>query len=317
MFDVTAIGELLIDFAWLHSDSLGYPTMAAHPGGAPANFLATLQKLGKRTALISKVGDDVFGKMLIDTMKHMGTETSGIKTSSDVFTTLTFVTFDSSGNRDFFFSRKPGADTQLSSKDLDLGLLESCRVLHFGSLSLTADPAKSATYEAIRYAKKNNKLISYDPNFRKSLWDNLDIAKEQILWGLSQSDIVKISDEECKFLFGNISFELAAQKILKEYGVKLVYITLGKNGCVAATNRVFVNTSGFPELNTIDTTGAGDIFAGAAMCRVLSLEKDIEDLSSEDLLEIIRFACACASLSTTRPGGISSIPNEEEITALL
>ena len=230
MKDVVAIGELLIDFVPVSTDDAGYPTLKAQPGGAPGNFLAALQKYGCTTALMGKVGEDVFGNLLVNTLDTLGISTKGIVKDPSVFTTLAFVTLDATGNREFSFARKPGADTRLRVEELDTALLDSCKVLHFGTLSLTGEPARSATKAAVAYAKEHGKLISFDPNLRKPLWPNDEVAKEQIEWSLHQADIVKISDEEIEFLWG-ISPEEGAQKLLREYGVRLVYATLGPKGC--------------------------------------------------------------------------------------
>ena len=230
MIDVVALGELLIDFATQSTDSDGYPTMAAHPGGAPANFLAALTKFGAKTALIGKVGHDTFGSLLVNTLRSAGIETKGLVVTEDVFTTLAFVTFDAQGDRKFAFSRKPGADTCLSFEEIDLSLIDEARVFHFGTLSLTDEPARTATQKCVSYAKQAGKLITYDPNLRKPLWRDLETAKQQLLWGLSQADVVKISDEEVEFLFGMTPEEGAAH-ILANYGVKLVFVTCGAHGC--------------------------------------------------------------------------------------
>ena len=214
MIDVTALGELLIDFTMVSADGEGYPTMAAHPGGAPANFLAALAKYGKKTALLGKVGTDKFGRLLKGTLEGAGIETRGLVAADDVFTTLAFVTLDASGDREFSFSRKPGADTCIRFEELDLSLIDEARAFHFGTLSLTDEPARSTTQQAVAYAKAHGKLITYDPNLRKPLWKSLDEAKEQMLWGLRQADVVKISDEEVEFLFG-LNPQEGAAHILK------------------------------------------------------------------------------------------------------
>ena len=184
MYDVVALGELLIDFTCQSVDPAGYPTMAAHPGGAPANFLAALAKFGARTALLGKVGSDAFGGLLRDTLRAAGIETRGLVAARDVFTTLSFVTLDEHGDRSFSFARKPGADTCLTFEELDLELIREAGIFHFGSLSLTDEPARTTTRRAVQYAKAHGKLITYDPNLRQPLWDSLDTAREQILWGL-------------------------------------------------------------------------------------------------------------------------------------
>lgn len=313
MFDVLAIGELLIDFACLSTDGDGYPTMAAHPGGAPANFLAALQKFGAKTAFISKVGDDAFGRMLTGTLEKAGIDARGVQVSGDTFTTLAFVTFDETGNREFSFSRKPGADTRLCKDDIDTALIDDTRVLHFGTLSLTDEPARSATQFAVAYAKEHGKMITFDPNLRKPLWNDLSQAKEQMLWGLHQADVVKISDEEVQFLFPGLSFAAAAEKILTDFGVKLVFLTMGKDGCLFKNKTACGTVPGMTGLHTIDTTGAGDIFGGSAVWKLLQAGKAPEELTDEELREITRFACISAGLSTTRPGGISSVFALEEV----
>ncbi len=313
MFDVLAIGELLIDFACLSTDEDGYPTMAAHPGGAPANFLAALQKFGAKTAFISKVGDDAFGRMLRLTLQKAGIDARGVKVSGDTFTTLAFVTFDETGNREFSFSRKPGADTRLCKDDIDTALIDDTRIVHFGTLSLTDEPARSATQFAVAYARSHGKLITFDPNLRKPLWSDLSQAKEQMLWGLGQADVVKISDEEVEFLFPGLSFEAAAQKIVTDYGVKLVFLTLGKDGCLFKNKNAYGTEPGMTGLKTIDTTGAGDIFGGSAVWKLLQTGKAPEDLTEDELRAITRFACTSAGLSTTRPGGISSVFALQEV----
>ena len=305
MTDVVALGELLIDFACLKTDDDGYPTMAAHPGGAPANFLATLSKFGAKTALLGKVGTDAFGKMLTDTLEKAGIETRGLVAADDVFTTLAFVTFDAHGDREFSFSRKPGADTRLTFDELDLSLIDEARVFHFGTLSLTDEPARTTTCKAVAYAKEKGKLITYDPNLRKPLWKDMETAKEQLLWGLSQADVVKISDEEVAFLF-DLGVEEGARHILESYGVKLVFVTCGADGCYYA-GRQGAGHVGCPPVRTVDTTGAGDIFMGSAVAQLLRTGKCPQELEAEQLRQIAAAACAEASLSTEHYGGISSI----------
>ena len=310
--DVVALGELLIDFTCVGTDADGYPTMAAHPGGAPANFLAALAKFGAKTALLGKVGTDAFGKMLTETLEKAGIKTAGLIETDEVFTTLAFVTLDETGNREFSFARKPGADTCLCFEELDLSLIDETKVFHFGTLSLTDEPARSATYRAVEYAKNTGKLITYDPNLRKPLWRDLDVCREQMLWGLSQADVVKISDEEVEFLVG-LGVEEGAAHILRHYDVKLVFVTCGADGCYFQN----ANARGkIPALSSImvkDTTGAGDIFGGSAVWKLLQYGKAPEKLNGEELDEIVTFACTAAGLSTTMSGGISSVPEYEAV----
>ena len=307
MVDVVAIGELLIDFATVSTNADGYPTMAALPGGAPANFLAALTKYGFGTALLGKVGTDTFGNLLLGTLKEAGIETRGLVQTDDVFTTLAFVTFDETGNRKFAFSRKPGADTCISYEELDLSLIDEARVFHFGTLSLTDEPARSATQKAVAYAKSKGKLITYDPNLRKPLWKDLEVCKEQLLWGLKQADVVKISDEEVEFLFG-CTPEEGADKLLSEYGVSFAMVTLGPNGAYLKNKNgsTYVKC---PKVNPIDTTGAGDIFGGSAVSRLLKLGVAPAELTVEQMYAVGSFASTAASLSTEKSGGIPSVPD--------
>lgn len=312
MMDVVALGELLIDFACLNTDSDGYPTMAAHPGGAPANFLAALTKFGAKTALLGKVGTDAFGKMLTGTLQKAGIETRGLVCADDVFTTLAFVTFDEHGDREFSFSRKPGADTCLNFDELDLSLIDEAKVFHFGTLSLTDEPARTTTQKAVAYAKKAGKLITYDPNLRKPLWRDLEEAKKQLIWGLQQADVVKISDEEVEFLFG-LGVEEGADYILKNLGVKLVFVTCGADGCYFKNAVASGHVPSLRDIQVKDTTGAGDIFGGSAVWKLLQYGVSPELLNEAQLRDVVTFACTSAGLSTTRSGGISSVPEYEEV----
>ena len=316
MTDVVALGELLIDFAHKSSDSAGYPTLAAQPGGAPGNFLAALQRYGCSTALLGKVGDDTFGHLLINTLQELGIGTKGILRDPAVFTTLAFVTLDSTGNREFSFARKPGADTCLTAGEVDYRLIEGAMVVNFGTMRLNAEPARAATRAAVAYARRAGRLVSFDPNLRKPLWASEAEAKEQMEWGLGQSDIVKISDEEVDFLWG-LSPEEGAQRLLKEYGVKLVYVTLGPKGCHFANRNGCGEVASPSGIQVVDTTGAGDIFGGSAMSRFLKLNKAPDSLTVDEMEAVTRFACCAASLSTQTHGGIFSVVPEERVLSIL
>ena len=310
--DIVALGELLIDFTCVSTDADGYPTMAAYPGGAPANFLAAPAKFGAKTALLGKVGSDAFGKMLRDTLRKAGIETEGLVETDEVFTTLAFVTLDETGDRSFSFARKPGADTCLTFEELKLSLIDDAKVFHFGTLSLTDEPSRSATYRAVEYAKNKGKLITYDPNLRKPLWKDLDICREQMLWGLSKAEVVKISDEEVEFLFG-LGAEDGAAHILDNYGVKLVFVTCGADGCYFKNKKTAGKIPALSNITVKDTTGAGDIFGGSAVWKILQCGKAPQELSYEELTEIVTFACTAAGLSTTMSGGISSVPEYDAV----
>ena len=317
MMDVTAIGEMLIDFAPRGANAAGYPVLEANPGGAPANFLAALTRFGGRAAMIAKVGDDAFGRMLTQTLRQAGIDTRGVVADPSCFTTLAFVSLDEKGNRDFSFARKPGADTRQRPEELDEALILESRALHFGTLSLTDDPARSATERAVALAKRHGLLVSVDPNLRKPLWSSEEKARRAMEWALEQADVVKLSDEEIDFLWG-LSPRDGARKLLREYGVSLVYATLGPKGCYAACRGGAEVSVPAPEgIRAVDTTGAGDIFGGSAMSRLLRLGKAPADLTGAELFSIARFACAAASLSTLKSGGITSVPDPAEVEALL
>ena len=311
MLDVVALGELLIDFAAKSKDPDGYPTMAANPGGAPGNFLAALNVYGKKTAFLGKVGDDAFGQLLLGTLQRAGIDTRGVIVDPDYFTTLAFVTFDSAGDRSFSFARKPGADTQLCWEEVDQSLIDEARVFHFGTLSLTDEPARTATRKAASYAKETGKLISCDPNLRVPLWRSEEEAREQMLWSLQQADLVKISDNEVSFLWA-CSPEEGAEKLLREFDVKLAMVTLGAEGCLLRTKNACFRAPA-PKVHPVDTTGAGDIFGGSAMARFLDLKKAPDALTQKDLSYIGAYALMAASLSTEHSGGIPSIPEKDAV----
>jgi len=316
MFKAIASGELLIDFNTVATDEMGYPTLEGHPGGATINCLATLRKFGAEAAFIGKAGNDAFGKMLQHTISHFGIDTVNVLLSDEAFTTLAFVTLDETGDREFSFARKPGADLLLRFDEVDLSVFEGADVFHFGTVSMTEEPSRSTTKQLVEYARSKGILIGYDPNLRRNLWANLDDAHEQMLWGLSKADIVKISDEEIEFLF-NLSPEEGAKKILDTYPVQLVYATCGAKGSYYFTRNVCGFMPAMTGLNVIDTCGAGDIFGGSAMFRFLQHGKPASELTKEDLDDITRFATVSAGLSTQKHGGISSIPDLSDVLATL
>ena len=314
MYDVAAIGELLIDFTVDRIQEDGYPVMAAHPGGAPANFLAALTKYGKKTAMIAKVGDDALGRQLVQTLQQVGIDGRGVLVDGSVFTTLAFVTRDANGEREFSFARKPGADMLLTADEVPYDLIDQSKVLHFGTVCMTNEPSQTAHYKAVEYARQQGKLVTFDPNLREPLWADLEDAKEQMFWGFRHADVVKISDNEVEFLFG-CSVEEGAEKLLKEFGVKLVFVTLGKDGCYFANGKGSGRVPGVTDINVVDTTGAGDIFGGSAVTGLLELGKAPEDVTVEEMAKIAAFACTAASLSTTNLGGIFSVPERAVVEA--
>lgn len=313
MFDVVAFGEILIDFGTLWVND-GYPILAARPGGAPANYLATLSECGKKTAFIAKVGNDEFGRFLRGSLDYYDIDRRNVLTDQEYFTTLAFVTLDKNGDRHFSFSRNPGADTRVCFNEIDLSVFEGAKIFHFGTLSMTDDPSLTSTKKLVEYAKEKDITISFDPNIRELLWKDLDDARAAMKYGLENANIVKISLDEGKFLLGEEkSAEEYATEIIDKYDVDIVFVTCGKDGVFAKTKTVKGNFKALEHVKSIDTTGAGDIFFGGAINAILNLDKRIEKLDNNDLQDICVFANAAAGLSISEPGGMSSVPSLDEI----
>ena len=312
--DVVALGELLIDFTENGISEHGNPLLEANPGGAPCNVLAMLQKYGKTTAFIGKVGDDNFGHMLADTVNELGIDISGLKYDKSVHTTLAFVHTYADGDRDFSFYRNPGADVMLEENEVDISLIKKAKIFHFGTLSMTHEVVEKATVKALDTAKAEGKLISFDPNLRPPLWSDLSIAKEKMEFGFRKCDILKISDNEIQFFTGESDILKGAQIIKEKYGIKLVCATLGKEGSYALYNDIVVKCDPFLNPNTIETTGAGDTFMGSLLNSVL--DTGIENYTESSLTEMLRTANAAASIITTRRGALKVMPTLAEIEAL-
>ncbi len=311
MYDVVALGELLIDFAAAGADETGFPVLAAHPGGAPGNFLAALSAYGCKTAMVGKVGDDAFGRLLVDALGRAGISTDGVVTDKSVFTTLAFVTLDERGERDFSFARKPGADLCLRPEEVDINLIENCRDFHFGTLSLTAEPTRSATRLAVERARELGKWVSFDPNLRPPLWDDLEEARRWMLWGLERADVVKLGGEEADFLW-HCGPEEGAKR-LHDLGVRIAFVTLGDKGCLVSGNGFARRLPALDGVHPVDTTGAGDIFGGAALSRLLSTQKALDAIDAQDLEYAAKFATVAAGLSTQKPGGMTGVPALGEV----
>lgn len=323
--DILAIGEILIDFVQKDTNEQGYPVLSAYPGGAPGNFLAVGARHGLRCEMLSRVGDDSFGHLLKQTLSEVGVGTELVAEDPDCFTTLAFVTLDETGNRSFSFARKPGADTRITLDDRAREMIKKTRCLHFGSLSLCAEPARTATMEAVALAKESGAWINYDPNYRDKLWPNPAAARREMLWGITQADSIKLSEEELEFLFDDGDGEYAAMRRLASISqASVVSLTRGERGVT-----IFIldksrpghwETATLPAFTTdrtIDTTGAGDIFGGALMVSMLAYEGPISEIGLIRLIEGARYASATAAISTTKHGGIPSIPDPEETKRLL
>lgn len=305
-YDITALGELLIDFVSVSSecpktadDALTYE---ANPGGAPANLICVPAKYGMRTAFIGKVGADPFGRRLVSVLENQGVDTSGIITDPNVFTTLAFVELDKGGKPSFTFARKPGSDTMLREDELPMDILENTRLLHFSGLCLTDEPARSAAAAAIHAARKAGAFITFDANYRPDVWPDPVTAREQILNGIKEADIAKLSKEDLAFL------GVEPMDLLHTYSSHFIFMTLGDAGCmyVGRDGEGFVQ--GIRQTGIVDTTGAGDIFFGAALYRLLQIDRPLTELSHEELEQILRFANEKAAASLCRRGGIPSIP---------
>ncbi|MBO4928198.1 MAG: carbohydrate kinase [Clostridiales bacterium] len=313
--DIVALGELLIDFTECGRSEDGMKLFEQNAGGAPANLLTAASHMGCTTAFIGKVGDDMHGRFLLETLEKEGIYTRSVIVDKNYFTTLAFVELTKEGERSFSFSRKPGADTMLRKEELDRDLLSDCRIFHFGSLSLTDEPARSATLEAVRLAKESGAVISYDPNYRASLWESREKAVEQMRSVIPMTDLLKVSDEESLLLTGCASCEEAAD-ILLSMGPKLVAITLGSEGVLLARKNERERISSFAVENVVDTTGAGDTFWGGFLSAFFPFDRSVEAMTWKDLRNCALTGNAAAALCIRKRGGIPSIPGREEVEQL-
>lgn len=321
-FDVIALGELLIDMTDNGVSEQGNTIFEANPGGAPCNVLAMLNKLGNKVGFIGKVGDDIFGNKLKKVLDETGIDTRNLVIDKDIRTTLAFVQTFEDGDRDFSFYRNPGADMMLKKDEVDVSLLRDTKIFHFGTLSMTHPEVREATKFAIEEAKKAGALISFDPNLREPLWNSLDEAKEQTLYGLTKCDILKISDNEIEWLTGEKDYTEGVKKIREKNDIPLILVSLGKEGsrgyykkAGSADDGIMVEVKPFIQKNTIETTGAGDTFGGCILHYIL--EKGLNDLSESDLKEMLTFANGAASIITTRKGALRVMPEKEEVEKLI
>lgn len=314
-YDVAALGELLVDFTACGVDQNGMRIFAQNPGGAPANVLCALSNLGKKTAFIGKVGRDMHGEFLRATLKQKGIDVTGLIDDPDVFTTLAFVDISGKGERSFSFARKPGADTCLSVNELPIAILSNSKVFHFGSLSLTDEPSREATYKAIHYAKSAGALISYDPNYREPLWINPETAAKYMRSVLDLVDIIKISREETEMLSGEDNPEYAAKKMLG-LGIKCVVVTLGSEGALLCTKDLLCVVPTF-DAPVVDTTGAGDAFWGGFLFALLENGLIINNISLHQAKYYLTYANAVATLCVGRSGAIPAMPSSAEVNEFL
>lgn len=310
MIDITAVGEILIDLTQNGKNEQGIPQFAANPGGAPANLAVAASRLGASTAFIGKVGKDSFGTFLRETLVENKVDVSGMVTDPVQHTTLAVVALDAQGERNFSFYRDPSADVNLSADEISLEQLKNTKLLHFGSVSLTAEPARSATLYAAKTAKEFGTIISYDPNYRASLWSSEKLAVERMLEPLTMVDVLKVSDEELPLLTGTSDLETGS-KILADKGIRLVLVTLGPKG---AFYRFDGKTGHIPgvKCKVGDTNGAGDTFFGATLGQLAKFEK-LDSITTADLERILAFSNKAASITTSRHGAIPAMPTYEEV----
>jgi fructokinase len=315
-YDVVALGELLIDFTQSGNSAQGNPLLEANPGGAPGNVLGLLAKLGHKTAFIGKVGRDAFGDQLEAALLEAGIDTRSLCRDLEVHTTLAVVHTMPGGDRDFSFYRKPGADMMLRMDELDEELLENCKIFHFGSLSMTDEPCRTATKRAIKLAERHGALLSFDPNLREPLWNSLDDAREEILYGLGHCDILKISDNEIRWLTGREDFDAGVTWLRRNFpNIELILLSMGKDGSRAYCGSACEEQAAYTMPNTIETTGAGDTFFGGVLHYILT--HGWHAYNATELREMLRFANAGAAIITTRKGALRVMPTREEIEVLM
>ena len=314
-YDVTALGELLIDFTENGDSSQGNPTFEANPGGAPCNVLAMLNRLGKKTAFIGKVGNDMFGKQLKAAVEECGIDTRNLVMDDEIHTTLAFVHTYPDGDRDFSFYRNPGADMMLTKDEVDADLIRNSRIFHFGTLSSTHEGVREATRYALDVAKEAGCIITFDTNLRPPLWKDLNDARKEIEYGMERCDVLKISDNEIQWLTGEEDFTKGVYWILERYHIPLILVSMGREGSRAYYKDLIVEVKPFIQKNTIETTGAGDTFCACVLHYIL--EHGLTDLTENDLKEMLTFANAAASIITTRKGALRVMPEREEVEKLL
>ena len=313
-YDVIALGELLIDFTMNGQSEQGNNMFEACPGGAPCNVLALLNKMGKKTAFIGKVGKDQFGALLRDTITEAGIDASNLMVDENVNTTLAFVHTFPDGDREFSFYRNPGADMMLTADEVNPEVVKDTKVFHFGTLSMTHEGVREATKKAVETAKANGCLVSFDPNLRPPLWSSLDLAKEQMEYGFGKCDILKISDNEIQFVSGKEDYDEGIAYLQETYNIPLILLTMGKDGSRAYYKGMRVERPGF-SVKAIETTGAGDTFCGSSLNYLV--DHDFENLTEEQLGEMLTFANAAAALVTTKMGAIKAMPVKEEVLELI
>lgn len=313
-YDVTALGEILIDFTMNGQSEQGNNIFEACPGGAVDNALAMLSKLGRKTAFIGKVGKDQFGRLLKETLEEAGIDAKGLAVDEQVNTTLAFVHTFPDGDREFSFYRKPGADMMLREDEVDYDLIRQSKVFHLGTLSMTDEPAKSATKKALEVAKESGCIITFDPNLREPLWKSLDEVREAMRYVFRYCDMLKISDNEIRFISGKEDYDEGIKYLQEVFDIPVIFLTMGKDGSRAYYKDLRVERKGFT-VKAIETTGAGDTFCANAINGILKY--GIDNLNEENLADILTYANAGAALITLKKGALRSMPTPEQIEQLI
>ena len=312
IYDITTFGEILIDFTSQGENEDGQMLYARNPGGAPANVAVSAARLGAHTAFLGKAGQDMHGTFLKEVLQKENVNTDGMLLDKKYFTTLAFVQVKANGERSFSFARKPGADTKIQKEEINIDILDNTKIFHVGSLSLTDQPARDTTFYAVRRAKAKGSIISYDPNYRASLWSSEEAAIQGMRSLVPYVDLMKLSDEETMLLTGCKDVEQAAERLYRQ-GVKVVAITLGGDGAYLYSRDGGIKVPGFAVSHVEDTNGAGDSFWGGLLYKISTSSKKLEELTKEELKEYARFGNAVASLCVEKKGAIPAMPTLAEV----
>lgn len=315
IYDITVFGEILIDFTYSGVNDDGQALFAQNPGGAPANVAVAASRLGASTAFIGKAGKDMHGEFLKSVLEKQNVNTNGMLLDEDYFTTLAFVNISESGERTFSFARKPGADTQIQKEELNVDILDNTNIFHVGSLSLTDQPARDTTFYAVNRAKSKGSIISYDPNYRASLWQDENTAVKHMRSLIPYADIMKISDEETTLLTDYKEPEAAARSLI-EQGVKIAVVTLGGDGAYVCSKNGGIKVGGF-KTTAVDTNGAGDSFFGGFLYKISKSNKQPDELTIDELKDFAHFGNAVASLCVEKKGAINAMPELEQVNKRL
>jgi len=309
---IISLGEALIDFIPMDETNKTYHKS---PGGAPANVAVGVARLGTRSTFLGKVGDDVLGRFLQDILENYGVKTRQMQFSSDVRTGIVFVTNSADGERSFEFYIDPSADRFLEAYEINEADLTSHKILHFGSISMIGNPAKKATETAVKIAKENDMIVSYDPNLRLSLWESEQHARETIISMFSQTDVLKLSDEELTFVTGEQSIH-AGIKMLQKYDIPLIIVTLGADGCYVFTSEGYQQVPAM-KVKAVDTTGAGDAFVSGMLYSIHEYAGDIRELTLDEASRMAKFAAVSGGLAASTKGAMTALPTLQEVEEYL